>query len=119
MNYQSQTSLAVVVLFLYKLIVPQPPAKLRRKGLLKELIQIAVEIIHSLAGALLKAADVMEVKSEADLLQSATTVPVLGGCVVSILYVQQKMGSGRVQGSEQERFHRGIGRNVRRIMANH
>lgn len=90
MHDESQPSLAGTVFFLDKLIVPRASAELGRKNLLEKFIQIAVGVAHPLTGQLFEAPDVVKVKREPSLIQSAAAGSFFDPPVIAVFYVQVK-----------------------------
>jgi hypothetical protein len=62
MNQKGQTSLAALVLFLHKLVVPWASPEFHREDFFKKLKQITIEIIHALASKLFEAPDVVKMQ---------------------------------------------------------
>ena len=84
MHQKAQPGLSFVVLFLHKLVIPGSSPKLGWKESLQQLKEVAVEVIHPLAGEFLVASDTMQVKRQAYLFQGAAAISPLQRSVVSI-----------------------------------
>ena len=90
MNPQSKPRLPAFVFLFDELVIPRPTAELNRKTPLEKLIEIAVEIVHPLAGEFFITPDVMEVDGETGLLQSAPAVPRARCSVVADFHIEQQ-----------------------------